>query len=166
MIRILDGVADAEAVLGLYRSASDYVALESGREVGTALVEDFFSDAPPGGDPATSCKLGLLENGRLLGLADLAFGYPEAGDAYLGLMLLGAEARGRGVGRMFLRHIEATAHLRDAKRLFLAVLEGNPRARSFWEREGFGSPKLFPPARIGERTHRLIRLEKSLRDRT
>ncbi len=162
MIRPLDPVADANAVLDLYRRAADYVAFESGREVGMDLVEEFFTDAPPGGDPATSLKLGFFEAGRLLGIVDLAFGYPEERDAYVGLLLLAGEARGRGVGRRFLRHLEEEARRRGARRLLLAVLEGNARGRAFWERERFGSPLTYPPARIGERTHVRIRLEKPL----
>lgn len=162
MIRPLDSTTDAEAVLDLYRRAADYVAFESGREIGTVFVEEYFTDAPPGGDPATSLKLGHFEAGRLLGIADLAFGYPDEKDAYLGLMVLAVEARGRGVGRRFLRHLEEDARRRGAKRLLLAVLEGNARGRAFWEREGFGFPLTYPPARIGERTHVRVRLEKPL----
>jgi GNAT superfamily N-acetyltransferase len=162
MIRPLDPVTDAEAVLDLYRRAADYVAFESGREVGNDLVEQFFSDAPPGGDPATSLKFGCFQGGRLLGLVDVAFGYPERRDAYLGLMLLAGEGRGRAVGRRILRQVEEEARRRGAKRLLLAVLEGNARGRAFWEREGFGSPLSYPPARIDVRTHVRVRLEKPL----
>ena len=162
MIRPLDPVADAGAVLDLYGRATDYVNLESGRTPDAAMVEQYFSDAPPGGDPATSLKLGLFEGGRQMGLVDLAFGYPRASDAYLGLMLLAREARGRGLGRSFLRHAERAARERGATRLLLAVLEANPRARAFWESEGFAFPRVFPPARIGERTHVRVRLHKRL----
>ncbi|WP_210527034.1 GNAT family N-acetyltransferase [Rubellimicrobium arenae] len=162
MIRSLDRTTDAEAVLDLYRRATDFLLLESGRVPDAALVEEYFAEAPPDGDPATSLKLGLFQGPQLLGLADLAFGYPTARDAYLGLMLLAQDARGRGLGREFLRHTEEAARQRGATRLLLAVLEANPRGRAFWEREGFGSPKVFPARQIGTRTHVLIRLERPL----
>ena len=165
MIRPLAARADAETVLDLYRRAADYLNFESGRVPEPALVEEYFADAPPGGDPSTSLKLGLFEAGRLMGLMDLAFGYPRAGDAYLGLMLLAREARGRGLGQLALRHVEEAARARGATRLLLAVLEMNTRGRAFWEREGFGSPKAYPPAQIGERTHVRMRLHKSLSPR-
>ncbi len=160
MIRPLDPGADQDAVLDLYARAADYLDLESGRTPEPGLAQEFFSDAPPGGDPSTS--LGLFGDGRLLGLADLAFGYPKPTDAYLGLMILAAEARGRGLGRAFLRHVEAAAQERGAVRLLLAVLEANPRGRAFWEGQGFRKPKVFPATRIGARTHVRIRLEKPL----
>ena len=34
----------------------------------------------------------------LAGVAELAFGFPEQGDAYLGLMILAPEARSQGFG--------------------------------------------------------------------
>ena len=77
-------------------------------------------------------------------------------------MMLGEEARRRGLGRVFLRHVEDAARNRGATRLLLAVLEANPRGRAFWEREGFGSPKTYPPAPVFDRTHVRIRMEKAL----
>ncbi len=162
MIRILDPDADDQAVLDLYRRAADYVDFESGQVPSETLVEQYFADAPPGGDPATSLKLGLFEKGQLLGIVDLAFGYPEPQDAYLGLMLLAREARGRGLGSVFLCHVEESARGRGATRLLLAVLAENKKGRRFWERQGFGSPRVFPATTIGERTHVRVRLHKML----
>jgi len=162
MIRALDPHTDAEAVLDLFARAADYIDFESGQTPDVTAVNAYFTGAPPGGDPATSLKLGLFEFGTLLGVVDLAFGYPEPQDAYLGLMLLAQEARGRGLGRRFLGHVEAAARDRGATRLLLLVLEGNTRAYTFWTRQGFGSPKVFSAARIGARTHVRTQLEKPL----
>lgn len=126
------------------------------------LVEEYSTDAAPGTDASTSLKLGFFGEDRLLGITDLAFGYPGADDAHLGLMMLAREARGRGLGRRFLRPVGDAARERGATRLLLAVLEANPRGWAFWEQEGFGSPNVFPPAQIGRRTHVRIRLEKQL----
>ena len=162
MIRPLEEAVDSGAVLDLYRRAADYVDFESGREPDAELVREFFRDAPPNGDPSASLKLGLFEDGRLQGAADLAFGYPEPRDAYLGLMLFATEARGCGLGRDFLRHVERAARERSATRLLLAVLEGNAKGRAFWEREGFGTPRVYPAVPMGNRSHVRIRLEKPL----
>ncbi len=162
MIRALNPATDAAHVLDLYVRAADYVALESGRAPSLDLVEQFFSDAPPGGTAASSAKLGLFDGERLVGLSDLAFGYPDPNDAYIGLLVLARDARGQGLGRVFLRHLEEVARGRGATRLLLAVLESNLGARSFWEREGFAHPKIFPPVAIGEHTHVRIRLHKTL----
>jgi GNAT superfamily N-acetyltransferase len=162
MIRPLDPTEDAEAILDLQTRAADYIDLESGRAPSAELVAEYFSDAPPNGDPADSLKLGLFEGERLQGLIDLAFGYPKPTDAYLGLLLLAPEARGRGLGRAALAQVEDLARRRGATRLLLAVLEANPAGLRFWARESFGRPKHYPSAQIGRRSHVRIRLEKPL----
>jgi GNAT superfamily N-acetyltransferase len=161
-IRRLSPATDREAVAALYSAAADYILLESGGGDPVLLADEFFADAPPGGDPADGEKLGLFLDGRLAGIADLAFGWPEARDAYLGTMILAPDARGHGHGARFLREVERLAKARHAPRLLLAVLDGNPRGLAFWQREGFGIVRTFPPAEIGSRRHVRHRMEKRL----
>ncbi|MDP3960451.1 MAG: GNAT family N-acetyltransferase [Pseudorhodobacter sp.] len=163
VIRPLTASADAPAVTCLFTAAADYVALESGLAPSAALTDEFFTDAPPGGDPATSLKLGLvLPDGCLAVLADVAFGYPEATDAFIGLMLAATRWRGRGLGRRMLDHIITTSRARGATRLLLAVLEANPRGRAFWQRHGFREVLRTPPTVIGLKTHVRIRMARAL----
>jgi GNAT superfamily N-acetyltransferase len=54
------------------------------------------------------------------------------------------------------------ARARHAPRLFIAVLEANPRARAFWEREGFSEVLKGPPTQMGRRTHVRWRMERKL----
>jgi GNAT superfamily N-acetyltransferase len=144
---------EAPLVARFYRDAPDYWLLAEGRCNPDVQAREFFTDAPPGCDPAQSHRLGLFlpadtgtspppggEGGsalRLSGVAELSFGFPEPQDAYLGLMLLGPWAQRQGHGQRFLAHVAALARARGATVLYLAVLEANPRGRAFWEREGF-----------------------------
>jgi GNAT superfamily N-acetyltransferase len=129
--------SETALVAQFYREAPDYWLMAEGRCDPAAQAQDFFTDAPPNCDPGESHRLGLFLNQRLSGVAELSFGFPEPSDAYLGLMLLGPWARGAGHGRRFLAEVEARARARHAHRLYLAVLDANPRGRAFWEREGF-----------------------------
>lgn len=129
--------SETALVAQFYREAPDYWLLAEGRCDPQAKASDFFTDAPPNCDPAQSDRLGLFVAQRLSGVAEISYGFPEPNDAYLGLMLLGPWAQGAGHGRAFLAHAEALARKRHAARLFLAVLDVNPRGRAFWEREGF-----------------------------
>jgi GNAT superfamily N-acetyltransferase len=161
-IRPLNPVDDRADVANLMARAADYIDLETGLTPDEALVDEFFTDVGPGCDLSQSLKLGLFTGDRLDAIADVCFGYPDPGDAYLGLMLLAADQRGRGLGRQFLAHIVHAAQARDAPRLLLAALEANPRGRAFWEREGFRAVLTTPPAQMGIRTHVRIRMERPL----
>ncbi len=148
--------SETAQIAQFYREAPDYWLLAEGRCDPQAQAQDFFTDAPPNCDPQDSDRLGLFVAQRLSGVAELSYGFPDPSDAYLGLMLLGPWAQGKGHGRSFLAHVEALARKRHAARLFLAVLDVNPRGRAFWEREGFtytGLSRL--DALTGHTTYRL-----------
>ncbi|WP_421701823.1 GNAT family N-acetyltransferase [Aliiroseovarius sp.] len=137
LIRPLEPTRDLQTVTDFYAEAPDYWRMLDGVDPGPEKAHAFFTDIPPGCDPATSHHLGLFLEGRLSGLADLSFGFPDPGDAYMGLMLLGPWARGGGHGARFLSHVEGLARAQGATRLLLAVAERNPRGGAFWRREGF-----------------------------
>ncbi len=137
LIRPLDQQSDVGLVEALYAEAADYWILADRVPPDRAKALAFFTDCPPGADPARSLRLGLLVEGRLAGVAELSFGFPETRDAYLGLMILAPRLRGLGFGARFLAHVEDLARAQGAPRLLLAVLDANPRGRAFWEREGF-----------------------------
>lgn len=152
--------SEASLVAQFYREAPDYWLLAEGRIDPDAKASDFFTDAPPNCDPAQSDRLGLFLNHRLSGVAEISYGFPDGNDAYLGLMLLGPWAQGAGHGRSFLAHAKKQARNRHAARLYLAVLDANPRGRAFWLREGFHPTGLR--RQDGTTGHWLERLVKDL----
>lgn len=158
IIRPLDPLTDLERVVNFYAAAPDYWLLAEGRQPGPEKARDFFTDGPPGCDPRESYRLGGFLGDRLSGLAELSFGFPEPGDAYLGLMLLGPWAQGKGFGPHFLAHAEGLARARGARHLFLAVLAANPRGRAFWEGQGFAATGVTrQDAETGHLLHRLVK---------
>jgi GNAT superfamily N-acetyltransferase len=158
-IRPLDPVADLTLVAEFYAAAPDYWLFADGRPPDAAKAAAFFTDCPPGCDAARSHQLGLFVGGRLQGLAELSFGFPLAGDAYLGLMILAPAVQGRGHGARFLAHVEGLARGAGSPHLYLAVIAANIRGRAFWEREGFtdtGKSGVDPDT--GHTLHRLVKL--------
>lgn len=137
MIRTLHPETDLAAVAAFLDEAADYWIMAEGAAPGPDAARDYFTDCPPGCDPARSHHLGLFVAGRLSGLAELSFGFPEPGDAYLGLMILAPRLRGQGHGPGFLAHVETLARAAHAPRLYLGVLQANDGGRRFWERHGF-----------------------------
>lgn len=157
------GPDDRAAVADLLARAADYVLLETGQPPGDATLEDFFSDAPPGIDPATSLRLGAAApDGRLAGIAELAFGWPAPHDAYIGLLLLDPAARGQGLGRTMVAALRQAAIARGATQMRAAVLDSNPRGLAFWQREGFTTETVIEGVARGQRTHRMHRLLRPL----
>lgn len=161
-IRPLDPIADRAPVDAFFAASVDYIRLERDETPGPEVTEEFFTEAPPGCDPAASHRIGLFAANRLIGLAELAFGYPTATDAFIGLMMIAPAARGTGAGAFLLRHLEAKARHRGARAICLAVLNVNPRGRAFWEREGFTLALANRPVTLGTKTQLAHRLGKPL----
>lgn len=87
--------------------------------------ELWLAESPPG------CVIGF---GRLLPArdADVAPGLAEISHVYLD-----PDRCDQGLGGDLLRHVLASADARGFEGVLLWVLEGNARARHFYEREGF-----------------------------
>lgn len=153
---------DDARVGDLLGRAADYLRLETGRAPDAATIKAFFGDAPEGCDPAASLKLGQAMEGRLISLADLAFGFPGARDAYVGLLLLDPAWRRRGFGARMLADLARRARARGCARLYAAVLDANTAGRRFWEREGFRAVLTTEPRRYGDRVHVAHRMERTL----
>jgi len=151
---------EAPLIAQFYREAPEYWLLAEGAVEAERQAAEFFTDAPPNSDPAQSHRLGLFLKGRLSGVAEVSYGFPDPDDAYLGLMLLGPWEQGTGHGRAFLAHAKALARIRGAPRLYLAVLDANPRGRAFWLREGFSPTGLV--RQDADTGHRVKRLAKDL----
>jgi GNAT superfamily N-acetyltransferase len=161
-IRPLNLCDDRDAVFDLCKRAADYIQLEYGHVPEMATVEAFIADVVPGGDVAQSPKRGAEADGQLYGIADMGFGYPNADDAYIGLLLLDPAARGQGVGQRILAELTQLARARGVARQLVAVLEANPRGFAFWQRQGFVVEKLFEPALDDPLQHRRLRMVRAL----
>lgn len=159
MIRTLDPVADLAAVTAFLDEAADYWLLAEGEAPGPQAAAGFFTDVPPACDPALSQHLGLFQEGRLCGLAELSFGFPAQGCAYLGLLILSPRLRGMGHGRTLLAEVLDRARRAGAAALYLGVLDANPRGAAFWQREGFRPTGVV---RVDDHGHTMHRLMKPL----
>jgi len=156
-IRRLDPIQDRSVVTGLFAEAADYVMLETGTAPNAGTVDAYFNDRPPLVVPQDALHVGMFDEDRLIGIAAMAFGYPEERDAYIGLLLFVPGVRGVGHGARLVSHLTDLAQARGANRQLVAVLEANPKGHKFWEREGFSQQKTFSPTEDGHVRHRLAR---------
>ncbi|HHS94198.1 MAG TPA: GNAT family N-acetyltransferase [Rhodobacterales bacterium] len=162
-LRKLDPMKDGRRVAALFLASADFVQLTEGTQPGPAQAAAFFKGVPPGCNIELSVKVGLFEGDTLLGIADMAFGYPGEGDAYIGLMLFAPSARGRGLGKALLALLEEEAGARGAEQMFVSVIEANAPARAFWLREGFMPVKRIGPVKVGAKAQMVDRMVKRLR---
>ncbi|WP_022703937.1 GNAT family N-acetyltransferase [Pseudorhodobacter ferrugineus] len=163
MITDLRQGRDDVAVLDMMFRAADYSLLEKGRAPVAGDVSDFFASCVPGGDLAEAVKLGYWQGDVLLGFIEMSFGYPEATDAYIGLLMLDNAARGGGIGPQLLAEATARARAKGARRQLMAVLEANPKAKAFWQREGFAPERFFPASANDPLGHARCRMTRDLR---
>lgn len=161
MIRALSR-ADRQAIWALFQASADYILMERDEEPLPYLIDELFDEAPPGLDASDSYRAGLFDGDTLLALAEMSFGFPAAGDCYVGLLMVRDTARGVGAGARLLRHLEEVAVERGAAQMFLAVLDANPRGRAFWEREGFAATDRHVMTTLGQKTQGVRRFFKRL----
>lgn len=69
---------------------------------------------------------------------------PEPNTAWLGLVIGEESARGRGLGRLAMLHIEELAKTLGAKHAQIGVFEFNTRARRLYETLGYKKLKTLP----------------------
>lgn len=162
-IKPLHAAADSAAVTDFFTLAADYVLLESGQSPSTEQTHAFFTEAPPGIDAATSQHFGLyLVDQQLAAIATVAYGFPNPDDAYIGLLLLDPDHRGKRLGQQMLDHLFSAAKTRGATRVLIAVLQENTKGHRFWSKMGFVEEMRSQPRQIGLKTHVQIRMARAL----
>ncbi len=162
LIRPLAHAADRAHVSDLFARAADYVLLESGLPPAPDAADDFFTEAPPGKTAADCRQFGVFDGARLDAMATVLFGYPDAQDAYIGLLIVDAAQRRRGLGRALADHVFAACRDLGAQRMLIAVLDANPRGRAFWHSMGFVLEKTFPPTPDASPPHIRHRMTRAL----
>lgn len=90
----------------------------------------------------------LALEGETFGVVELIRDYPEPSTAFIGLFLVAEDLQGRGLGRLGYEEVEAWVQLNwSAKRVRLGVVDANPGAQLFWQKQGFSlSGEVFPYA--------------------
>ncbi len=135
--------ADANRVMDLFRRAGDYARLESGRDPDLDYLRENF-DGPPSLAREDRFTLALEEGDTLLGTAGYIRNFYEPGEWYMGLLLLDPAIRGQGYGTKLAQRVIDHARREGGSRIRIAVLDANPNARRFWERQGYVLERTVP----------------------
>lgn len=137
VLRALDPVADLAAVHDLCVRAADYITLETGAPPSPDYAAQLLAEAPPALPPQDVFAFGAARGAKLCGVVTCLRNFYAVGEWYMGLLLIDPAERGRGLGAQMARDVFARARRGAATCIRVAVLDANPRGRSFWERQGF-----------------------------
>ena len=130
--------ADLPALQDLLEKCADYMELVYGSPTSSNEAEMLVVSLPPGKSLDDKYIIGIFDKTmQMVGFVDAVKDYPHAGDWWVGLLLLTPKSRGRGIGSQLYRAFESWAAGQGAQRVYLGVIEANPRALAFWERLGF-----------------------------
>lgn len=163
LVRPLDPAVDRDGVARVILASADYYTLVNGESPDERDVAEFQTDVAPGRSVGEMLKLGIESvDGRLVGIADVAPGYPGPDTWYIGLLLIEPSARRSGAGLVAFEWIRAAAQGQGARRILISVLEENVAALDFWRRLGFVVLHRLEPRRFRVRDHARYELEHRL----
>lgn len=155
-------VADLELVIQLNDTCSNFFLFQNGLPPGEDVAREVLEQVPPQSTGVTKLPIGIFHSERLVGVLDVLRGYRTGLDWYIGFMLLAPSLRGRGFGTEIHNEFVSYARSAGARRLLLAVLEGNESARKFWLRLGYRKVKDYPSMQFGKCLHAVTEFEMVL----
>jgi ribosomal protein S18 acetylase RimI-like enzyme len=154
---------DGAAVSDLAERCADYSLMVTGEPPKRDDGAEFFADIPKGRAPDDMLKLGIRDRvGTLVGLIDVARGYPQPCTWYIGLLLMDPAIRSRGFGRVVVQALKRQAACHGATSIMLSVVKENARALKFWHAQGFRLRRELPEKRFGNKEHTLFELMADL----
>lgn len=156
---------DVGAVQELIESDPGYTERITGYPPGQADAQSLLMMRPDGLPEEAKRVLGLWDGGQVVAVVDLLRGYPNGHTAFIGLLEVHGEHRGRGAGAAAYRETQGYVERvwPEMRTLRLAVVDTNAlQAQGFWERQGFEQTGEVKPYRYDklESTARLY--EKQL----
>lgn len=126
---------DVDAVLALCSGNPQFYRYHPPVATQSSVLEDMQA-LPPGVAQKDKYYIGFYSGGSLLAIMDLIAGYPKPETAYIGLFMMNAEYQGKGAGSALIRECKSVLKAEGFTTLRLAIDEGNPQSRAFWEKNG------------------------------
>lgn len=119
------------------RDCTAFFELVAGHPGGEATAAEMLGPLAPEYARGTPHVFGFERNGELIGVAELLQGYPSEREWCIGLLLLHPEQRRGGLGTRLCTNLLEWIRAEGGTAVRLVVQHQNPRARVFWERQGF-----------------------------
>ncbi|AFY29470.1 GNAT family N-acetyltransferase [Cyanobium gracile] len=130
-------LADHQRLENLCLACSDFFACIEGQPGGRETAAELLGPLAPDVSSGEKSLVGVEIDGELVGVVELLAGFPGPQEWYIGLLLLRPDRRGAGAGTAIWQHLRQRMTQEGATSVRLIVQHQNPRARRFWERQGF-----------------------------
>jgi len=148
---------DIGIIQTLLEACDDFSILVTGIPTEPSAARDLLFDCPPGIGLENKFVIGFIDSkGILTGLLDAVNGYPRAGVWFIGLLLFSPDKRNKGLGEKVVKSFENWIRSQGAKEIRLGVVENNKAAIRFWEKIGFHLLEKRPPAKFGQKKHKVL----------
>lgn len=130
--------AQAGVLQTLYDACADYFIHANGQAAPADAALAEFDDLPDGVPADAKRVFGRMQpDGSCSAMVEGLRDYPGAGVWYLGLVLVHPALRSKGIGSELVRGFEHVARASGAREVRLCVFDDRPRARAFWQRNGY-----------------------------
>jgi ribosomal protein S18 acetylase RimI-like enzyme len=129
--------ADHQRLESLCIACTDFFQCIEGQPGGRETAAELLGPLAPDVSSGEKSLVGVEMGGDLVGVVELLAGFPQPQEWYVGLLLLHPELRGAGAGTAIWDHLRQRMTQEGATSVRLIVQQQNPRARRFWERQGF-----------------------------
>lgn len=155
-IRPVDGTAERDAILEVYRQCEDFLALGPVAQASLEMVQaDLVLSSEEG---CVFCGIYDSQSGRMMGIVDFAKkdyeGIPE--HAFLSLLMVASPFRSLGLGTAVVKAVEdEIRRVGTAQAIVSGVQVNNPQAVRFWQRMGFRIVSEATPMPDGTTVYRL-----------
>jgi ribosomal protein S18 acetylase RimI-like enzyme len=130
-------LADRQRLEILCIECTDFFQRIEGQPGGSETAAELLGPLAPEVSAGEKCIIGLEIGSHLIGVVELLAGFPRPNEWYVGLLLLHPDLRGAGAGTRIWEILRQRMTQEGAVTVRLIVQKQNPRARRFWERQGF-----------------------------
>lgn len=157
------GEADVPALQDLHERCHVFLELLYGHPPEPDSAAQLLAELPEGRSAEDKFLFGLYLEGAqpMAGVLESIRGFPDAGEWFIGFLVLDPAYRSAGLGTRFVQAFEGWVRSQGASGLRLIVSERNSGATRFWQSQGYTVTGTAQHRAHG-REHTVLRMRKPL----
>ncbi len=128
--------SDVELILSVAQKNMQFYKYTEAKPIRKQILHD-METAPPRKDLSDKYYFGFFDGDVLVAIMDLVEGYPTDDITYIGFFMMNPEYQGKGIGSFIVSEVLIYLKLIGVKKIHLAIDDGNPQSKHFWQKNGF-----------------------------